>query len=197
MSESHEHDDHLIVNGLGGDHEAFNVLFSRYRQLLYRVAYRVLHNHEEAEDAVQNCLLLAYSKLEEFKHAGAFRSWLVRILINEAVSILRKRRNPLTNGLQQPSPLPEDVLDSLPHPAPDPEQALVNKRSAIALGVKLSQLCTTQRSVLLLRALWEYTTEETSEMLNVTPTAVRLRLFRARKQLAAAMRPEESADRVE
>ena len=64
--ELHLEDDNLISSGRRGDREAFNVLFSRYRQLLYRLAYRVLYNHEEAEDAVQNCFLLAYSKLGGF-----------------------------------------------------------------------------------------------------------------------------------
>ena len=59
MPELHLEDDNLISSGLQGDREAFNVLFSKYRQLLYRLAYRVLYNHEEAEDAVQKLFLRA------------------------------------------------------------------------------------------------------------------------------------------
>jgi RNA polymerase sigma-70 factor, ECF subfamily len=191
--ESHLEDDNLISSGLQGNREAFNVLFSRYRQLLYRLAYRVLHNHEEAEDAVQNTFLLAYSKLEGFKHDGAFRSWLVRILINEAVTILRGKKNRTSNSVQQVTHQQEaDPFDSVPHPGPNPEQLLANKQSAIALARLVRQLCPLQRSTLMLRDFWEYTTEEASTMLNVTPTAIRTRLFRARKQLAAALRPTES-----
>lgn len=65
-------DDNLIANGLR-DQEAFNVLFSKYRHLLYSPASRVLHSHDEAEDAVQNSSLLAFCKLRSFKHEGAFR----------------------------------------------------------------------------------------------------------------------------
>jgi RNA polymerase sigma-70 factor (ECF subfamily) len=78
ISQTHLDDDNLIANGLQGDQEAFNVLFSKYRRLLYSLASRVLHSHDEAEDAVQNSSLLAFCKLRSFKHEGAFRSWLIR-----------------------------------------------------------------------------------------------------------------------
>src|SRR5258707_12780345 len=193
ISQTHLDDDNLIANGLQGDQEAFNVLFSKYRRLLYSLTSRVLHSHEEAEDAVQNSALLAFCKLPSFKHEGAFRSWLVRILVNEAVSILRQRKK-----FSKPSSSTEvgEIIERLTSPGPDPEQALVNKQSALALAKNLSGLGAPQRSVLLLCGLEGYTTEEVSVMLNVTPTAVRTRLFRARKKIAAALRPAEFADRV-
>jgi RNA polymerase sigma factor (sigma-70 family) len=84
--------------------EALDVLFSQYRRVLYRIAYRVLENHEEAEDAVQNCLLAASCNVPRFDSEGAFRSWLVRVLIDEALAILYKERiGPTTS--------PEPILD--------------------------------------------------------------------------------------
>jgi DNA-directed RNA polymerase specialized sigma24 family protein len=70
--------------------EALDVLFSRYRRVLYRIAHRVLENHEDARDAVQNCLLAASCNVSRFDSEGAFRSWLVRVLIDEALAILYK-----------------------------------------------------------------------------------------------------------
>jgi RNA polymerase sigma-70 factor (ECF subfamily) len=196
-SETHHDDDWLVSSALQGDEDAFNVLFSRYRSLLYRLAYRVLRNREESEDAVQNCLLLAFCKLEGFKHAGAFRSWLARILFNEAVSILRKRRNHVTQSSERLSPEEHsEILDALPAAGPDPERALARKQSALALVKKVYQLCPLQRSALLLCGVKEYTTEEASAVLKVPANTVRTRLFRARKQLAAAMRIGESTDGV-
>jgi hypothetical protein len=69
------------------------VLFSRYRRVLSLIAYRVLGNHEDAEDAVQNCIRAASDHAPRFDHEGAFRSWLARVLINEAVTILHKQRS--------------------------------------------------------------------------------------------------------
>ena len=82
----------LISDGLQGDRNAFEILFSRYRLILYRLAQCILRNGDESEDAVQNCSLVAFRKMESFKYEGAFRSWLVRILVNEAITILRKRK---------------------------------------------------------------------------------------------------------
>ncbi len=75
-----------------GNLEAFDVLLSRYRPVLSLIAYRVLGNHEEAEDAVQNCLRTASDSAPRFEHEGAFRSWLARVLIDEAVTILNRQR---------------------------------------------------------------------------------------------------------
>jgi len=79
------------LNNSQGSLEALDVLFSRYRHVLSLVAYRVLGNHAEAEDAVQNCLRTVSDNVPKFEHEGAFRCWLVRVLIDEAVSILAKQ----------------------------------------------------------------------------------------------------------
>jgi RNA polymerase sigma-70 factor (ECF subfamily) len=73
--------------------ETLDVLLSRYRRVLALIAYRVLGNHEEAEDAVQNCIRVASYRAPRFDHEGAFRSWLARVLIDEAVTILNKQRS--------------------------------------------------------------------------------------------------------
>jgi len=74
-----------------GNLEASDVLFSRYRHVLSLIAYRVLGNHAEAEEAVQNCLLTVSDNVPRFEYEGAFRCWLVRVLIDEAVAILAKQ----------------------------------------------------------------------------------------------------------
>jgi DNA-directed RNA polymerase specialized sigma24 family protein len=83
---------------------SLDVPFSRYRRVLYRVAYRVLDNHQEAKDAVRNCLLAASGNAPRFENEGAFRSWLVRVLIDEALAILYKERIGTTMS-------PEPILD--------------------------------------------------------------------------------------
>jgi RNA polymerase sigma-70 factor, ECF subfamily len=184
--EAHLDDSKLISDGLQGDTNAFEILFSRYRPILYRLAQRILRNHEESEDAVQNCSLVAFRKMESFKHEGAFRSWLARILVNEAITILRRRKRTYSSECwiqQEPAP----AADWLPHPGPNPEQILSQKQSASALMRKLSQLSSAQRAVLLLCEIYEYTAEEAGAMLQVPPGAIRSRLFRARKQLASTL----------
>jgi DNA-directed RNA polymerase specialized sigma24 family protein len=75
-----------------GNLEALDVLFSRYRRTLLLVAYRVLGDDNQAEDAVQRCLQSAASRnVPRFENEGAFRSWLVRVLIDVALFILQER----------------------------------------------------------------------------------------------------------
>jgi RNA polymerase sigma factor (sigma-70 family) len=95
--------------------EALDVLFSRYRRVLYRIAYRVLENHEEAEDAVQNCLLAASCNVPRFDSVGAFRSWLIRVLIDQALAVLYKERIRTTMS-------PEPILDLFIQGIRDQEQ---------------------------------------------------------------------------
>ena len=183
--EAHLDDSKLISDGLQGDRNAFEILFSRYRPILYRLAQRILRNHDESEDAVQNCSLVAFRKMESFKYEGAFRGWLARILVNEAITILRKRKRTYSSEYLIPA---EPVLAAwLPDPGPNPEQILSQKQSAKALMGKLSQLTSQQRAAVLLCDIHEYTAEEVGAMLQVPPGAIRSRLFRARKQLASTL----------
>ena len=182
--EVHLDDSKLISDGLQGDRDAFEILFSRYRPILYRLAQRILCIHEESEDAVQNCSLAAFRKLKSFKYEGAFRSWLARILVNEAITILRKRTYSSECSIPQER---GEAADLLPDPGPNPEQILSQKQSANALIRKLSQLSSGQRAALILCEIYEYTAEEAGAMLQLPPGAIRSRLFRARKQLASTL----------
>jgi RNA polymerase sigma-70 factor, ECF subfamily len=184
--ETHLDDRKLVSDGLQGERDAFEILFFRYRPILYRLAQRILRNHEESEDAVQNCSLAAFCKMKTFKYEGAFRSWLARILVNEAITILRNRKRTYSSECSIPQERAE-AADSLPDPGPNPEQILSRKQSAHALMHKLSQLSSGQRAVLLLCEIYGYTTEEAGAMLQVQPGAIRSRLFRARKQLASTL----------
>ena len=74
-----------------GDHEAFRGLMRRYDRLLYRTARSILKNEPDAEDALQNAYLLVYRGIGKFRGEAGLSTWLVRIVINEALGCLRKR----------------------------------------------------------------------------------------------------------
>jgi RNA polymerase sigma-70 factor, ECF subfamily len=90
----------------------FDSRFSRSRRLLYFVASRILGDSEHAERAVHHCYCSASRELQDFEHEGAFRSWLVRILINEALSILRERNDLMTPGASRNIPLKQASLQN-------------------------------------------------------------------------------------
>jgi RNA polymerase sigma factor (sigma-70 family) len=144
---------------------------------------------------VQNCLLRAVRNLQQFNNDGAFRSWLARILVNEAIDLLRKRRRRPQFSVRRVSSDDErDVLDRLPGPGLNPEQALAKKESISALTKEVARLSAPLRSVVILCDIREYSMEEAGAILCVTKDRVRSRLFRARKQLEAAMRSAQCAN---
>lgn len=89
--ESQSRSEGETINNSQENLEALGILFSRYRRALSLVACRVLGNREEAEKAVQNCLRTAADNVPRFEHEGDLCSWLLRVLIDEAVLLLRKQ----------------------------------------------------------------------------------------------------------
>ena len=87
MSESPSEDEGVTLSGSQENLKAFEVLFSRHRRVLSFVAYHVLGDRNDAQDALENCLLTASSQAPSFEDEGAFRSWLVRVLIDQALLI--------------------------------------------------------------------------------------------------------------
>src|SRR5215472_2730668 len=169
-------DDNLISRGLQGDQDALHVLFKRYRRLLYCQALGLLRNHEEAEDAVQCCLLLAFRNLSKVKSQSSFRNWLVRILINEALAIIRRRKSRPAIALEQPySEEQGEWLEHFPAPGPDPEQACATRESVGALMRHVSRLSTPLRSTILLCDIGERTIDEASKVLGVAVRTCQVR----------------------
>ena len=167
---------------------ALDALFARHRRLLHSLAVRILHNHEEAEDAVQNCMILAFRNLPKFEYHGAFRTWLVRILINEAIAILRKKKaGPQVISEPAVNEKPGEWLDHLPSSGPNPEQAFASRESVAALTRRLVRLSSPMRSAILLCYIGEHSLEEAGKVLGVTANTVKIRLFRARRKLQQQM----------
>jgi DNA-directed RNA polymerase specialized sigma24 family protein len=86
MLQSTVNDDALTSIGLSGKRKSFDTLFARHRRLLHSLAFHILRNHEDAKEAVQNCLV-SIRNVPEFERQGAFRSWLVRILVSEVTEM--------------------------------------------------------------------------------------------------------------
>src|SRR2546427_6622618 len=84
-------DERLVAQFLQGDESAFDGLVTRHRQGVYRLAYRLLGNHEEADDVSQEAFLRAYRALPGFRGDASFRTWITRIVINLALSARRAR----------------------------------------------------------------------------------------------------------
>jgi RNA polymerase sigma-70 factor, ECF subfamily len=179
-------DEHLLVAAAKkGDTAAFEELVNRYESKIFRLTSNITHNREDAEDAMQDAFLKAYSHLDSFKGDSRFYTWLVRIAANEALMRLRKRR-PNQLSLDEPIEtdnesdlLPREIEDWRPNPEKEYGEAETNK----ILAEVIEKLEPDYRIVLVLRDLEELSTQETAETLGLSVTAVKSRLLRARLKL--------------
>jgi RNA polymerase sigma-70 factor, ECF subfamily len=171
-----------------GDVAAFEELVKRYDSKLFRIAQSVTHNREDSQDAVQEAFLKAYQHLAEFQEACQFSTWLIRITVNQALMKLRKQRSARETSLDDDFQadgeiFPTEVADW----APNPEQLCWATELRTNLIEALKELRPISRTVFVLRDIEGLTIDQTSIILNMSQTAVKARLWRARLQLREAL----------
>jgi len=178
-------DDLTVVHATRrGDVSAFEKLVRKYDRKLLRIAHNVMHNREDAEDAVQEAFLKAYKKLGQFQESAKFSTWLIRIVLNESLMKLRKRRTVREDSLygyshNESEIVPRELTDWAIGP-----QELYGAAEFRKILIKcLLQLQPALRVVFVLRDIEELSISETSEALSLSAIAVKARLFRARLQL--------------
>lgn len=172
-------DQELVARVLDGEQQAFTELVEAYQQPVYNLAYRMLGNAREAEDAAQEAFLRAYQHLKRYDPARPFKTWLLSITSNYCIDRLRKRR---LTWLSIDEPLP-------PHPAltsdvPEPEMAAIINEQGAAIQELLAELAPDYRAAVILRYWYDMSYAEIATNLDTTESAIKSRLFRARQMLA-------------
>jgi RNA polymerase sigma-70 factor (ECF subfamily) len=166
---------------LNGNSAAFEAIVKRYTPLLYSLAYRLLGQGEEAEDAVQEILEKALRSLPRFRISRRFFPWLYTIGLNHLRSIERRRRR--RSRFKIPTAQPERMLESLASEQGDPV-----RRSELQEGEQLAQealdtLRVEYREVFVLKAIQGFSVQEVAEVLQMPEGTVKTHLHRARKQM--------------
>ncbi len=165
-----------------GDKAAFGNLIEAYQGPVYNLAYRMLNNRGEAEEAAQEAFIRAYTRLDTYNPAHKFSTWMLSITSNYCIDLIRKRRALL---LSIDEPLP-------PHPAlhsdnnKGPEAELMHTEQQEMVQALLQELPEDYRETVVLRYWYDLSYEEIAEMMDTTVSAIKSRLFRARRQLADA-----------
>ena len=182
-----ENDQELIALILAGDQDAFTALVELYQRPVFNLAFRMLNDAREAEDAAQEAFLRAYQHLDRYDRSRSFKTWLLSIASNHCIDRIRRRR---LTWLSIDEPLP-------PHPAlasdeTEPEDAtLMSERDATVQGL-LDQLAPEYKAAVVLRYWHDLSYTEIAELLDTTESAIKSRLFRARQMMAENLRGEES-----
>lgn len=186
-------DGELAQRIAAGDLDALQVLMRRHNQTLYRTARSILKDDAEAEDAVQESYLLAYRAMGKFRGDAKLATWLVRIVVNESIGRMRKRKRraeviELSGDSAQHG---ADTGVNMHEVSPEqPEQAALRKETRRLLEARIDQLPDAFRTVFVLRALEEMSVEEAAVCLDIPEATVRTRYFRARGLLREALARE-------
>jgi len=187
-------DEKALLAALRAGHEwAFETMVRLFGGRLLAVARRFTRNDEDARDVVQSAYVSAFRGLNEFEGACQLSTWLHRIVVNTALMQLRSRRrkpedsiDALLPAFQQDGHHVEQFSDwSAPA-----DQLLEQQQTRATVRACIDQLPDNYRAVLMLRDIEERSTQEVAELLTMTPTAVKVRLHRARQALSTLLRKE-------
>jgi RNA polymerase sigma-70 factor (ECF subfamily) len=164
-----------------GDKAAFTQVVERYADPLYNLALKLLGNQQEAEDALQETFLNAYKAIDSFEGRSSLNTWLYRIAYNTSLMQRRKKRA-ATVSIDEP--LTMDDGQVIPRQFFDwcclPERDLLSEEALEMMDDAVQQLSESLRSVFVLRDVEGLSTSETGEVLDLSDSAVKSRLHRAR-----------------
>ena len=163
-----------------GSQDSFGRLIGVYQSPVFNLAYRMLGNADEAEQAAQEAFIRAWTRLDSYNPAHKFSTWLLSITSNYCIDLLRKRRTQL---LSLDGPLPaHPALMSERSSGPE-AQAAIGEQQEIVQEL-LQSLPDDYRQTVVLRYWYDMSYDEIAEVMDTTVSAIKSRLFRARRQLA-------------
>lgn len=177
-------DAELVALAAQGDAPAFETIMRRHNRLLFRTARSILQGDAEAEDALQDAYLRAWRALPGFRADARLSTWLVRIVINEALARLRGRRAQVI-ALDTVSGDADAALDAWleDDPAARPERMAMRAQMRALIEARIDLLPQAFRTVFVLRAVEEMSVDEVAAALGIPEATVRTRYFRARSLL--------------
>src|SRR3984893_4151395 len=174
----------LLVVARSGHSVAFGELFNRYKRRIFHLAQRIMRNHEDAEDVVQEAFQQAFVHLQDFEGSARFSTWLSRIAINVALMKLRKKARKVEVSIDEHSES-EDMSfrDAVTDLAPNPEQHCLRKERSRILREALAELRPSSRRVLELYELEGRSMKEIATGMGISIPAVNARIFHARPKM--------------
>jgi RNA polymerase sigma-70 factor (ECF subfamily) len=182
-------DSTLVAAAKSGDTQSFEELVLRYRRRVFATALRITNNREDAEDVVQESFHKVFLHLRNFEERSQFSTWLIRIAMNEALMLLRRRRGIFEN-------LPETTNDELSSSFDvfvdqklNPEESCWQRERTQILTEAINRLGPKVRSTILLRSIEGRSVQEIAQALGTSIGAVKARIFQGRQKLRRTLNP--------
>jgi RNA polymerase sigma-70 factor (ECF subfamily) len=175
----------LVALAKNGDQNAFGKLMARYRDSIFYMVLKMVHNRDDAEDLTIEAFGKAFNNIGNYSADFAFSTWLFKIATNNSIDFIRKKRLQTTSLDQGSSNDESDTSShvSVKDHAPDPEESMVKEQRAAKIRTAIEQLSPKYRALVELRYLDELSYEEIAEKLDIPLGTVKAQLFRAKDML--------------
>ena len=176
----------LIQSINSGQVDKFQELVKRYEQKLYNFSLRMCRDHSDAEDMVQDTFLNVFKYLKDFRYETKFKNWLYKVAASTCIKKRRKSKFAPERELSLDEFLPSDeaeTADQIPEWALMPLDRLLNEELAGVVHQGILAIPRKYRMVIVLRDIEGFSTAETAQILNLSESNVKVRLYRARLYL--------------
>jgi RNA polymerase sigma factor (sigma-70 family) len=175
----------LIRQCQAGNSASYRILYERHVRAMYNTCYRLLNSHADTEDVLQEAFTDAYRNLDRFNFDYTFGVWIKKIVVNKAISFLRKKKSMLVSlDDNAPAPADEGHVD---------EEAFAYRVEAVRKGIE--QLPDHYRTVLSLYLFEDYSQEEIGNILNLAHGTVRVQYLRGKQKLLDILKKEALYER--
>jgi RNA polymerase sigma-70 factor (ECF subfamily) len=171
-----------------GDKDTFRLLVERHSQTIFRLAFRMMENEQDAEEIVQETFLRAYRALDGFESRSNFGTWIYRIALNRCYDFLNQRKSRPTIQPQEDPEAPA-VIEQIPTKNPSPERSLLSQEIQVQVRSAMELLTAGERIAFVLFHFEGRSIEEVAQTLNVRQGVVKNRVYRAVKKLRRQLQP--------
>ncbi len=177
---SYYSDESYIERVLSGDKSSYALLVERHKNMVFTIARRMMENREEAEEVAQDAFLKAYKSLKKFKQESKFSTWLYKIVYNQCITELRKKKKTVNSLDDEETNIDiEDTYNKI-----DQLEETDRKRY---LDKAIDSLDDDDSMIVTLFYQDEMSTEEIAEIMDMSVSNIKIKLYRSRKKLYEAL----------
>jgi RNA polymerase sigma-70 factor (ECF subfamily) len=183
-----ESDGAAVVRAQSGDGDAFRLLVERHSRSVFRLAFRMTGNEQDAEDVVQETFLRAYKQLSHYESRSSFATWLYRIASNYSLDLIRMRKRHQEKRENDPEE-GRSIMDTVPATEPAQDRLVFSNQVQLSVTAAMNELSDLERSAFVLRHFEGMSIEEIGSMLGTSLNATKHSIFRAVQKLRKRLEP--------
>jgi RNA polymerase sigma-70 factor (ECF subfamily) len=184
-----------LARALAGDRDAFRVLVERHSRTLFRLAFRMTGNEQDAEEVVQEAFLRAYRRLDRFESRANFGTWVYRIAVNCSLDLLRRRKPQEAMRAPEDRESGEEAVLEIAATDPTPDRLALSGEIGEQVNVALAKLSPMERAAFMMRHHEGMSIEEIGRVLGTSLNATKNSVFRAVQKLRLELEPLVSRKR--